>query len=80
MRAFFIYYLKQNHYFNIKLSMVTKILVFILIFSILNLIRESFLFYRSLRIGEKDITNKRLWGIGISLAYILTIIFTGIGF
>ena len=60
--------------------MMTKIFVFILIFSILNLLREGFSFYRSLRVGESDITNKRLWGIGLSLAYILTIIFTGFGF
>ena len=60
--------------------MVTKIFVFVLIFAILNIIKEGFLFYRSLRIGESDMTSKRLWGIGLSLAYILTIIFTGIGF
>lgn len=59
--------------------MMTKIFVFILIFSILNLLREGFSFYRSLRVGKSDITNKRLWGIGLSLAYILTIIFTGFG-
>jgi len=60
--------------------MVTKIFVFILIFAILNLIKEGFIFYRSLRMGESDMTTTRLWGIGLSLAYIFTIIFTGIGF
>ena len=60
--------------------MMTKIFDFKLIFSILNLLKEGFSFYRSLRVGECDITNKRLWGIGLSLAYILTIIFTGFGF
>ena len=60
--------------------MVTKIIVFILIFAIINLLKESFNFYRALRTGINDMTNKRLWGIGFSLAYILTIIFTGIGF
>lgn len=60
--------------------MVTKIVVFILIFAILNILKEGFLFYRSLRIGERDMTKMRLWGIGLSLAYIFTIIFTGIGF
>lgn len=59
--------------------MVTKIIVFVLIFSIINLLKEGFNFYRSLRRGQNDMTNKRLWGIGLSLAYILTIIFTGIG-
>lgn len=60
--------------------MVTKILVFILVFAILNLIKEGFAFYRSLRLGESDMTTHRLWGIGLSIAYIITIIFTGIGF
>ena len=60
--------------------MVTKIIVFILIFAIINLLKEGFNFYRALRTGINDMTNKRLWGIGLSLAYILTIIFTGIGF
>lgn len=59
--------------------MVTKVLVFILIFSIINLLKESFSFYKALRLGVNDMTNKRLWGIGLSIAYILTIIFTGIG-
>jgi hypothetical protein len=59
--------------------MVTKILVFILVFAILNLLKEGFGFYRSLRLGESDMTTPRLWGIGLSIAYIITIIFTGIG-
>ena len=59
--------------------MVTKLIVFILIFSIINILKECFMFYRALKIGVNDMTNKRLWGIGLSLAYILTIIFTGIG-
>ena len=58
--------------------MVTKILVFILVFAILNLFKESFQFYRSLRLGITDMTNWRLLGIGLSIAYIITIIFTGI--
>lgn len=59
--------------------MVTKITVFILILSIINLLKEGFMFYRALKLGKNDMTNFRLWGIGLSLAYILTIIFTGIG-
>lgn len=59
--------------------MVTKVLVFILIFAILNLVKESFQFYRLLKLGlSSDMTTPRLWGIGLSIAYILTIIFTGI--
>ena len=60
--------------------MVTKILVFILVFAILNLLKEGFAFYRSLRLRESDMTAPRLWGIGLSIAYIITIIFTGFGF
>lgn len=59
--------------------MFTKVLIFILIFTILNIIREGFSFYVSLKTGEKDMTNARLWGIGLSIAYIFTIIFTGFG-
>lgn len=60
--------------------MVTKILVFILIFSILNILKEGFMFYKALLNNHSNMTTKRLWGIGLSLAYIFTIIFTGIGF
>lgn len=60
--------------------MVTKLIIFILIFAILNVIREGFEFYRSLKLKELKMTNARLWGIGLSVAYILTIIFTGIRF
>ena len=60
--------------------MVTKVLIFILIFSILNLLKEGFMFYKSLMERRNNMTNSRLWGVGLSLAYILTIIFTGIGF
>lgn len=57
--------------------MITKIFVFILILSILFLLREALMFVRYLISGKENITNKRLWGIAISIAYILTIIFTG---
>lgn len=58
--------------------MVTKIIVFILIFSILFLIKEGYIFYHSFKTGKKDMTSFRLFGIGLSLSFILTIIFTGI--
>ena len=60
--------------------MVTKIVIFILIFSILNVLREGFLFYKALRLNKLEMTRARLIGLGLSIAYIFTIIFTGIGF
>jgi hypothetical protein len=60
--------------------MMTKVLIFVLIFSIINLLKEGFMFYKSLMERRNNMTAPRLWGIGLSLAYILTIIFTGIGF
>ena len=60
--------------------MMTKVLIFVLIFSIINLLKEGFMFYKSLMERRNNMTTPRLWGIGLSLAYILTIIFTGIGF
>lgn len=38
------------------------------------------MFYKSMMERRSNMTTPRLWGIGLSLAYILTIIFTGIGF
>ena len=60
--------------------MVTKIVIFILIFSILNVLREGFLFYKALRLNKLEMARARLIGLGLSIAYIFTIIFTGIGF
>ena len=60
--------------------MMTKVLIFILVFSILNILKEGFMFYKSLIERRNNMTTSRLWGVGLSLAYILTIIFTGIGF
>lgn len=57
--------------------MITKLMVFVLIFAILNIIKEGFSFYKSLRVGESNMTKTRMWGLGLSIAYILTIIFTG---
>ena len=60
--------------------MITKFLIFILIFSILNVLKEMFMFYKVLVTKKTNMTNMRLWGLGLSIAYILTIIFTGLGF
>lgn len=57
--------------------METKILLFILIFACLFLIREGFMFYKALNEGKKNITNWRLVGVGLSIAYIMTITITG---
>lgn len=59
--------------------MLTKIFLFFFIFSILNLLREGFLFYTALKKGESNMTTPRRIGIGASIAYILTIIITGFG-
>lgn len=58
--------------------MVTKILLFILIFAILNVIREGFKFWQALKNEEPNMTNWRLVGLAASIAYILTIIITGL--
>lgn len=60
--------------------MFTKLFVFIFVFSILFLIKEIILFIRVLMSGEKNMTEKRLWGIGLSIAYIITMLFTGFKF
>lgn len=57
---------------------VTKIMVFLLMLSILNVIKEGINFAMSYAAGKTlDMTPIRKWGVGISLSYILTIIFTG---
>lgn len=58
--------------------MVTKILLFILIFAVLNVIREGFKFWQALKNEEPNMTNWRLVGFAASIAYILTIIITGL--
>ena len=58
--------------------MVTKILLFILVFSILNVVREIFKFWQAMQKLESNMTNGRLIGLGLSIAYIVTIIITGL--
>jgi hypothetical protein len=60
-------------------AIITKIIVFLIVFSCLFLFKEGFMFYKALVNGKKNITTKRLWGIGVAISFILTIIFTGIG-
>lgn len=59
--------------------MLTKIFVFFFIFSLLNLIREGFLFYKALKKGEANMTTPRRVGVGLSVAYVLTMLITGFG-
>jgi hypothetical protein len=60
---------------------VKKIMIFILMFAILIVLREAGNFLLSL-VGKKTlgVTTARMWGLGLSLAYILTIIFSGFSF
>lgn len=58
--------------------MVTKIFLFILIFAILNVLRETVKFIQAMRDEKPNMTNGRLVGLGLSIAYIITIIITGL--
>lgn len=58
--------------------MVAKILLFLLVLSILFVLREGIMFYRALNTGKENITNLRLIFLGLSISYIITIIFTGL--
>lgn len=60
------------------MCMVTKIFLFVLIFCGCFLFRELIMFIKALVSGKKNITTARLFGIGLSIAYVLTIIFTGL--
>lgn len=56
-----------------------KIIVFILCVAILNLVREGFIFLQCYRkMEEYKLDNERLFGLWGSIAFIVTIIFTGI--
>ena len=58
--------------------MVTKIFLFILVFAILNVLREAVKFIQAMREEKPNMTNGRLVGLGLSIAYIVTIIITGL--
>ena len=58
--------------------MVTKIFLFILVFAILNVLRETVKFIQAMREEKPNMTNGRLVGLGLSIAYIITIIITGL--
>lgn len=58
--------------------MITKIFVFILIFAVLIVIRELWAFFKAVYQNIKlQLPTNRLITLGLSIAYILTIICTG---
>lgn len=58
---------------------ITKILVFLLCLAILDVFKETYALYSAMRASVKlETTNKRVFILGVSIAYILTIIFTGL--
>lgn len=61
-------------------SLIFKLTIFAMVFAILFIVREAFMFYKALRTGERNMTTPRLWGLGISLSFLITIIFTGLRF
>lgn len=61
-------------------AIIFKIMIFLLSFSILYIIKECFMFYKALRKKESNLTPARMWGIGLALAFIITVIITGIKF
>lgn len=59
--------------------MFLKILLFLFILSCINTLREIFLFWLAYRSEKPNMTQRRLVLVGISVAYILTILITGFG-
>ena len=60
------------------MAMITKIFLFILVFAILNVLRETVKFIQAMREEKPNMTDGRLVGLGLSIAYIITIIITGL--
>lgn len=66
------------------LSLVNKILIILLLMSILNVIRHTYYFIQawfksdSERPEKYKLTNKSLWVLSISIAYIISTIFNGV--
>ena len=59
-------------------ELFTKISIFIACFAILNIIRESLVFYQCfVRVEKYEISRNRLFGLWAAISYIITIIFTG---
>lgn len=59
--------------------MVEKILIFILCFSVLDIIREAYFLLKSVETKQSYRSSKlKVFFLGASISYLLTIIFTGI--
>ena len=59
--------------------LISKIIIFILCFAILNILREVGRFIQCYRnVEQYNITNNRMLWLWASISFILTIIFTGI--
>lgn len=58
---------------------MTKLFIFLFVLSLICIIKELFFFVQALLYTkDKYITNsKRVWLLGLSIAYIFTTIFTG---
>lgn len=58
--------------------MLTKLFIFIFIFAIIIVIREIWSFVKALYLNTKNVVpTNRLIALGLSIAYIITIICTG---
>ena len=59
--------------------LISKIIIFILCFAILNILREVGRFIQCYRnVQQYNITNNRMLWLWASISFIMTIIFTGI--
>ena len=59
--------------------LISKIIIFILCFAILNILREVGRFIQCYRnVEQYNITNNRMLWLWASISFIMTIIFTGI--
>lgn len=59
--------------------LISKIIIFILCFAILNILREVGRFIQCYRnVEQYNITNNRMLWLWASISFIITIIFTGI--
>jgi hypothetical protein len=58
---------------------ITKLLIFAICFASLDIVREIYTFIQCYRKLEPyEISDKRMFGLWVSISYILTIILTGV--
>lgn len=63
------------------MGIIIKLMVFILVFSVLNILRETFFFFKAFKDGKKlEITKNRVLMLALSLSFIITVLFTGLKF